>query len=232
MIKVLTMGAGVFQHIGVIGWLVILVLIFLSVMLWAILLNKVRVLKTMEYWSKQFIDKYRSEKGDILSIYDKTFKNMNVPSPLLKVYRAGCHELDALLSLPRQDQTGYISVIEYESLQKLFDRVTSEEIMELEHSLSVLATTASVSPLLGLFGTVWGIMKSFLGMTAKGSASIGAVAPGVATALLTTVIGLVVAIPALIAYNVLQNRINVLESKTNNFSSEFLSQIQLHYVRR
>ena len=226
------MTGSIFSHIGAVGWIVILILVVLSVMLWAILLNKVRILKSMEYWSGQFLEKFRHESGDILSIYDRVFKNMDVPSPLLKVYKVACKELDAILSVPHEDQEGYITLAEYASLEKLFDRVTSEEIMELEKSLSILATTASVSPLLGLFGTVWGIMKSFLGMSAKGNASIAAVAPGVSTALLTTVIGLLVAIPALIAYNMLQNRINVMETRTYNFSTEFLAKVQLHYVRR
>ena len=102
------------------------------------------------------------------------------------------------------------------------DKEEAEEREELAHGLTWLAIIGSISPLLGLMGTVIGIMNAFLGITATGSTNIGAVAPGVAEALVTTVVGLAVAIPAVIAYNHFVARLNLVTGEMEGFSSEFI----------
>jgi biopolymer transport protein TolQ len=103
------------------------------------------------------------------------------------------------------------------------DAETNDAISELERGHLVLAIAASASPFIGLFGTVWGIMNAFRGMSLEGSAGIAAVAPGVAEALVTTVAGLAVAIPAVISYNVLNRRVQLLAALFDRFANRFLT---------
>jgi biopolymer transport protein TolQ len=100
---------------------------------------------------------------------------------------------------------------------------------KLEYGLTFLATTGSTSPFVGLFGTVWGIMTAFLGLSAAHSSSIQAVAPGIAEALITTAIGLVAAIPAQVFYNYLTGRVQVVAIDMENFISEFLNIAERHF---
>ena len=107
----------------------------------------------------------------------------------------------------------------------VIDKIEAEEIDDLAHGLNWLAVIGSVSPLLGLMGTVIGVMNTFIGITRAGSANIGAVAPGVAEALITTVIGLAVAIPSVIAYNHFASRLNLVLGEFEGFASEFIGSL-------
>ncbi|MBI1884183.1 MAG: MotA/TolQ/ExbB proton channel family protein [Chlamydiae bacterium] len=229
---------GSFIHVDIVGIIIIIVLTGLSVYGWAIFLHKLKLLRAIEKGSTVFLEKFR-RVVEPTALFRENYSRLEDPSPLIKIYKGGCKELDHLL---KASETGSpvalkgtlpkISILELESLQKMLQRIASEEMMNLEKSLSVLATASSVSPLLGLLGTVWGIMVAFIGISRKGNASIAAVAPGVAVALITTVIGLLVAIPALVAYNFFQTRINTLSLKTDNFISEFLGGVERKYVIR
>ena len=113
-----------------------------------------------------------------------------------------------------------------ENVSRALRRATNSEITRLEKYLTFLATTGSTSPFIGLFGTVWGIMTAFEGIGKTGSASLAVVAPGIAEALIATAIGLVAAIPAVMAYNHFQNKIRVLINEMDSFSTEFLNIVQ------
>jgi biopolymer transport protein TolQ len=115
-----------------------------------------------------------------------------------------------------------LSAAQLEALRLVLEKEEAEERDELARGLPWLAVVASVSPLMGLLGTVIGVMNAFLGITASGSTNIGAVAPGVAEALITTVAGLFVAIPAVIAYNHFVSRLNLVSGELEGFSSEFI----------
>ena len=115
-----------------------------------------------------------------------------------------------------------LSQVQLEALRLVLQKEESDERDDLAHGLTWLAVIGSISPLLGLMGTVIGIMNTFLGITASGSANIAAVAPGVAEALVTTVTGLFVAIPAVIAYNYYVSRLNLVTGELEGFSSEFI----------
>ncbi|MGD2069636.1 MAG: MotA/TolQ/ExbB proton channel family protein, partial [Gemmatimonadota bacterium] len=115
-----------------------------------------------------------------------------------------------------------LSLTQLEALRLVLEKEEAEERDELAHGLTSLAIIGSVSPLLGLLGTVIGVMNAFLGITATGSTNIGAVAPGVAEALLTTVAGLFVAIPAVMAYNHFVSRLNLVSGELEGFRSEFI----------
>jgi biopolymer transport protein TolQ len=110
-------------------------------------------------------------------------------------------------------------------------RASSVEITKLEKYSTFLATTASAAPFIGLFGTVWGIMNAFRGLSVTHSSSIQAVAPGIAEALIATAVGLAAAIPALIAYNYFVQQIKVLAAEMDNFSHEFLNIAERHFFK-
>ena len=107
-------------------------------------------------------------------------------------------------------------------VRNALERAASREVLRLEHNLSLLATTASASPFIGLFGTVWGIMHTFRALGLTGSTSLSVVAPGIAEALIATAVGLAAAIPAVMAYNHFLQRIRVMQSKMDTFISQFM----------
>ncbi len=109
-------------------------------------------------------------------------------------------------------------------------RQANVELTKLEAGITFLATTGSTCPFIGLFGTVWGIMTAFLGLSAAHSSNIQAVAPGIAEALITTAVGLVAAIPAQMFYNYLTSKTHVLGTDMENFTSEFLNIAERHFL--
>lgn len=124
----------------------------------------------------------------------------------------------------------YLTPAQREAIRTLLENAVSDRIAEMEARIPTLALAVSVSPLLGLFGTVWGVMVAFCGVAKAGTADIAALAPGVAGALLTTVAGLVVAIPSLIAYNFLTNGIRKDTVVLDNFIEEFMACIALEQL--
>jgi biopolymer transport protein TolQ len=145
-------------------------------------------------------------------------------SPFSRVFRRGVNFFSELRpgALRQGVQVVGLSSAQLEVLRLVLEKEEGEERDEAASGLQWLAIIATVSPLLGLLGTVLGVMNSFIGVAAEGSANIGAVAPGVAEALTTTVAGLVVAIPAAIAYNYFAGRLQLFMSELEGFSSEFI----------
>ena len=113
-----------------------------------------------------------------------------------------------------------------DNIKRSLRRSAAAEITKMTQMVPFLATTGNTAPFIGLFGTVWGIMSSFHGIALRGSASLAVVAPGISEALVATAFGLAVAIPAVIAFNYFMNKIRVIESEMNNFSSDFLNIIE------
>ena len=146
-------------------------------------------------------------------------------SPYGRVFRQGVNFFSELRPGALREgapPTAGLSLTQLEALRLVLEKEEAEERDELAHGLGRLAVIGSVSPLLGLMGTVIGIMNAFLGITAAGSSNIMAVAPGVAQALVTTVAGLAVAIPAVIAYNHFVSQLNLVTGELEGFSSEFI----------
>jgi len=112
------------------------------------------------------------------------------------------------------------------------NRACGSETTKLEAALAFLATTGSASPFIGLFGTVWGIMDTFKGIGARGSATLAVVAPGISEALIATAAGLAAAIPAVIFYNYYLNRIKIMTLEMDNFASELLNIVERYYVKK
>ena len=146
-------------------------------------------------------------------------------SPYGRVFRQGVNFFSELRPGALREgapPTQGLSLTQLEALRMVLEKEEAEERDELAHGLTSLAVIGSVSPLLGLMGTVIGVMNAFLGITSSGSSNIMAVAPGVAEALITTVAGLAVAIPAVIAYNHFVSKLNLVTGELEGFSSEFI----------
>ena len=153
---------------------------------------------------------------------------------MAQVFRAGYEELVRVSRSKKEFSPGEGFTTELggvDNVARAMKRATSVEITKLEKSLTFLATTASAAPFVGLFGTVWGIMNAFRGLSVTHSSSIQAVAPGIAEALIATAAGLAAAIPALIAYNHFAERIKVLAVEMDNFSHEFLNIAERHFFK-
>jgi biopolymer transport protein TolQ len=148
-------------------------------------------------------------------------------SPLVGLFQAGYAELNAQLRGQAADPkpaggAPRPTLKSLEAVDRALLRATTTELARLEHRVSFLATTASITPYIGLFGTVWGIMTSFLGIAQSGQTSLGVVAPGIAEALIATALGLFAAIPAVFFYNDLTSRVKTFVAAMEDFSLEFL----------
>jgi biopolymer transport protein TolQ len=214
---------------GGLGKAIVLVLFFVSIYSWAVIAFKHGRLRAARRRSASFLAKYREDPNGMVGHYaDRTdFGN----SPLATVFQAGLAELALTMGAGGASRRP-LNLVQMDGLERGLERAVSEQVMDLRRHLIVLATTAGTAPFVGLFGTVWGIMKAFAAMSMTGSASISSVAPGVSAALTTTVAGLAVAIPALIGYNYLMSGVRDLTQQMENFSSEFLSAVERKFGAR
>lgn len=209
---------------------VIVILIAFSVGSWGIIIYKLVQTTRARRESDRFTTIFWESKN--LAAINTSSVGL-VYSPVAKVFRAGYQELLQLNRAKRQVVGGEDRMgAEFggiENVTRSMKRQQNVEMTKLEYGLTFLATTGSTSPFVGLFGTVWGIMTAFLGLSAAHSSSIQAVAPGIAEALITTAIGLVAAIPAQVFYNYLTGRVQVLAIDMENFISEFLNIAERHF---
>jgi len=152
-------------------------------------------------------------------------------TPLVSVYEAGYRELEGQLGggNPRPGAASAGGLKNARAVGVEMQVAAGDEVRRLEKGMSWLATTGSVSPFIGLFGTVWGVMDAFSGLGDAGTASLRAVAPGIAEALITTAAGLFAAIPAVIAYNHYLQGIRGVASRMDSFASEFVAKIETLY---
>jgi biopolymer transport protein TolQ len=201
---------------------VLLVLLAFSLASWWLIFHKWRQFRAVRLQGDRFLE--QMERAQRLEDAYKAI--LALPdSPYGRVFRQGVNFFSELRpgalrdDAPRGDG---LSLTQLEALRLVLEKEEAEERDELARGLTWLAVIGSVSPLLGLMGTVIGVMNAFLGITAAGSTNIGAVAPGVAEALVTTVAGLAVAIPAVIAYNHFVGRLNLVSGELEGFSSEFI----------
>lgn len=219
----LIMGAGPIVK------LVLLVLVYFSVVSWAIIFLKFKTIHKAKKDSDAFLEFFWSKKRfDLIQQSLKDFSH----SPLTVLFRDGYHELVRNQKQQESDDANFgVELRGADNVARALRRATTQEIQRLEKFLTFLATTGSTAPFIGLFGTVWGIMDSFRSIGQTGSASLAVVAPGISEALVATAIGLVAAIPAVVAYNHFVNKVNVLTGEMDNFSQEFLNIVE-HMSRR
>lgn len=201
---------------------VLLALLSMSVWSWWLIFHKYRSFRDVRVQGDAFLAKM--ERAQRLEDAYKAI--LALPeSPYGRVFRQGVNFFSELrpgaLRQGAVPTTG-LSLTQLEALRLVLEKVEAEERDELAQGLTWLAVIGSVSPLMGLLGTVIGIMNTFFGIAAAGSANISAVAPGVAEALITTVAGLFVAIPAVLAYNHFVGQLNLVTGELEGFSSEFI----------
>lgn len=197
------------------------ILAVFSLITWAVILWKAVQFRRIHRLAGGFLDRIESSER-----LEESYRGiLALPeSPFTRVFRRGVTFYSELRPGGLREGTVVegLSPAQLEVLRLVLEKEEGEERDELSHGLQWLAIGATVGPLLGLLGTVMGVMNSFIGVAAAGSANISAVAPGVAQALLTTVAGLIVAIPAAMAYNYFTNRLQLLMSELEGFSSEFI----------
>ena len=198
------------------------ILFVLSIFSWALIFQKWFQLGGLDRKTARFLEIFRAGGG----LPNPKSLRAGSDTPLAVVYSAGYSELTSQMNgaNPRGGKPKNPGAIGVE-----MNVAAGDEVRRLERGMSTLATIASVSPFIGLFGTVWGVMDSFAGLGDAGTASLRAVAPGIAEALITTAAGLAAAIPALIAYNHFLHGIRANASRMDNFASEFVSKIETMY---
>ena len=194
---------------------VMALLVLASLASWVVIFQKLKVLGRAEKRARDFEEKFWSG-ADLNALYDKVAGNSAGREGMESIFEAGFREFSRL----REER--HINPDTLTSGAQRAMRVTlSREMDRLESRLSFLATVGSVSPYVGLFGTVWGIMNSFRGLAGAHTATIAMVAPGIAEALIATAMGLFAAIPAVIAFNKYSVQIERLELRYDNFKEEF-----------
>ena len=201
--------------------IILLILALASLASWILIIWKFRQLRAVDERADRFVDAMQGVRG-LVDLHHALLQLED--SPFTRVFREGVtffSELrpGALEGEPAQEG---LSSTQLEALWLILEKNLSQERDELSHGMTWLAIIGSVSPLLGLMGTVVGIMNSFFGIASQGSANIAAVAPGIAEALTTTVTGLAVAIPAVIAYNHYASRLRLFVAELEGFASEFI----------
>jgi len=204
---------------GPFGKGVLLFLLILSVYSWAVIWNRSRVYRQVEKADRDFRLAFRRlpPGTDFRLMADQHPRSL-----LARVALAGQRALD-------QHPTDAGSpALRYEIAQRAMDRTVAEETAGYERGVGFLATVGSVSPFIGLMGTVWGVMTAFMDIGTQGSASLMVVAPGIAEALITTIAGLAAAIPAVVGYNHLLGRLRDLTNSGGQFANEFL-ELRLGY---
>ncbi len=220
-----------FQQSDLVGRIIVLILFLASVFAWTIIAEKWLYLRAVRRQVIASMKFFRESTGplEVLSHIDSLRGPMHrIADALRDGLAAGRRQTPALLlaELRSKRKLSALNSAETDRLRALAESAVDNEILRMEARLGLLGSIVGASPFLGLLGTVWGVMMAFTGMAMVGRADIGAIAPGVSGALLTTVVGLLVAIPALIGYNLLVNNVKLLSIKMDNFAAEFISWLQ------
>lgn len=202
---------------GIVVQLVILLLLFFSIFSWAIIFFKRKTLKSAASQSRKFLAVFRKSQN-LVEVNEAARRSRQ--SPLASLFRSGFKELTYQT---KSNPAPMLTSEKLESVNRALIKASNREISRLERLMSFLATTGSVTPFIGLFGTVWGIMDAFQRIGIVRAASLDTVAPGIAEALIATAAGLFAAIPAVIAYNHFLHRIKDSITDMEDFSLEFLN---------
>ena len=219
---------GLIQRSSPLAKAVLFILVLFSVSSWAIILFKLWQFRRVETQTDSFLDVFRkSSKFSEVQAVCKSLEH----SPLAGVFQAGYVELNTQLRQPDTSNgpeqpngpPASPKLKSFDALDRSLLRASTVEVTTLERRVPFLATTASITPFIGLFGTVWGIMGAFEGIGETGSTSLAVVAPGIAEALIATAAGLFAAIPAVYFYNHLMQKVKELASTLDDFSLEFLN---------
>ena len=212
-----------FNNSDVLGKLIVIILVGFSVVTWCIMIIKGFGLKSARDDSDAFLNKFRAKRNP-MSLADRIEEE---PSPAARVCEAAYRRIDQMNILRPDGTRRALTFAEIDIVRATLEQAVADQIIVLEQKMIFLATAVSISPFLGLFGTVWGIMLAFTGLAMAGKADIQSLAPGVSGALLTTVLGLVVAIPSVIGYNIITSRIKSTIVHLDNFVEEFVVKLKI-----
>lgn len=230
--------AGAFMAFGqsnLSGKLIVFVLCVGSIFAWSIMVTKYMEFTNALRGCESFKLLYKKQQFPT-RLYAESRRMP--PSPLTAVYQSTCARLCAILSgrgadVDKMNTTGVIPdgmarlrENEMRTVRDSADQAVAEQALLLENNMGFLATAVTAAPFLGLLGTVWGVMDAFGGIAVTGSATLSAVAPGISAALLTTVVGLLVALPSVIGYNILTHKIRKLTVMMESFSQELFADIE------
>jgi biopolymer transport protein TolQ len=204
---------------GPMAKLVLLTLAVFSIVSWGISAERFLRFRRAEQQSREFLERFH-RGGGLATIQDDTAAL--TWSPHADIFRAVFREIS--LNPPPEGEAWHGPQLE--AVDRIMRRNASAQLSELERSLGFLATTASATPFIGLFGTVWGIMNAFRGIGVSGTASLAAYAPGIAEALVATAAGLAAAIPAVILYNHFLGRLRTIEARIDEFVADLIHRIQ------
>ncbi|KAB8030916.1 MotA/TolQ/ExbB proton channel family protein [Fluviispira multicolorata] len=212
-------------HGGPIGIAIMVLLAIMSIWAWIVIISKMRVLKEMHGLSEKFLTNFWEAKS--LSELNLRVKDMEY-SPAREVFRSGFNEMIRVLQT--REKRGSTSSVIFDTVKRTLSRQKMIEEANLGNNLSILAVCASAGPFIGLFGTVVGIIRAFHDIGSNGASSLAAVAPGISEALIATALGLFVAIPAVIFYNILISKIKKHLVLLDGFSSDFINILERHYT--
>ena len=227
------------SNAGLMVQFILLLLLFFSVTSWAIILIKHRYIRKAYRESAEFTEFFWKSR-DLSNAFAKA-KQMH-GSPLARIFRIGYVELKKSSQTGASMSDGVQPPGEnglslnsrfagIDNVKRALRRAINTEMTRMTQMVPFLATTGNTAPFIGLFGTVWGIMNSFVGIGQKGSASLAVVAPGISEALVATAAGLAAAIPAVIAFNFFMTKIRIVESELQSFSADFLNIIERDIMR-
>jgi biopolymer transport protein ExbB/TolQ len=225
-----------FQHSNIAGKGVIVILLIGSIFSWSVMVSKIVMIRRARTATRRFLKRFRTARKP-LAIYQG--REVYPDSPTFAVYMAGCRELTFhLLGTTEIDDTFTTRLAEAEritptamnAVRSALEREVGEQALKMEDRMTVLATAVSGAPFLGLLGTVWGVMDTFSAIAASNNASLTTMAPGVSGALITTVTGLLVAIPAMFGYNFLVVTIRGMTVELDNFAGELAASFDHRYL--
>jgi biopolymer transport protein TolQ len=218
------------RNSGPVGIGVILLLLGASAISWAIIFRKWLQIRRAQDASVKFLETFWQSKR-LDAIYQAA-ESLSA-SPISQVFRAGYVELSKVtVAKPKEGEGGMSDELGgLENVERALKRAAASEVTNLEAQIPFLGTTASAAPFIGLFGTVWGIMRAFHEIYRMGNANLATVAKPISEALIATAVGLFAAIPAVVAYNYFVSKIRVLDSEMTNFSNDFLNIVKRHFFR-
>ncbi|WCJ59063.1 MotA/TolQ/ExbB proton channel family protein [Fontisphaera persica] len=208
--------------------IIIILLIVLSITAWSVMAAKALQMRRAKKLNAFFSAEYRRQPN-VLAVYDR---NLPVEGcPLYSVYLEGCSALEARLRQPDgQGRKTFVSLKAMEHVKRALEGAVASQSLQLESGLITLALAVSGAPFLGLLGTVWGVMSTFSHVALKGEATLATMAPGVAAALITTVAGLLVAIPSMFGYNYLVHNLRAMTVQLDNFAQDLASRMEAEYL--
>ena len=208
---------------------ILFLLLVFSIVAWSTMVSKGLQMRRAKSLNRFFDAEFRAAKS-ALAIFDRRIQVDGCP--LFTVYHEGCLELDARLKKGGAGgRKQFVTLKSVEHIKRLLENTAAREAIKLASGLILLAIAVSGAPFLGLLGTVWGVMTTFADVGQQGSADLSTMAPGVAAALITTVAGLLVAIPSMFFYNFLVHTLRVLTVELDNFAQELMSRIETEFMR-